>query len=62
MDASTIAIWILSAAACYFLADYKNRATTHWTIMGLLFGFLAFIWLLFMSKLPEEGVDTVENK
>ena len=65
MDLSTIICWVLGAAACYWLADYKNRDTTHWAIMGLLFTVFAFVWLLFLPKIEKESetvVDSVEDK
>lgn len=45
-------IWILLAAACYYVAKDKNRNAVVWGILGLLFGIFALVIVALLPKLP----------
>ncbi|MCB1136892.1 MAG: DUF4339 domain-containing protein [Chlamydiia bacterium] len=48
-------------AVCAYIAQQKNRNTTIWFILGLLFTFISLLILLFLPDLGPESAGEMEH-
>lgn len=56
-----IILYIACVAGCFYLAKQKNRDIGLWTILGVLFGLIPLIVLIFLPVV-EKGKKTPNKK